>query len=150
MVMSDTGFASTATGLKLWKPLIGGNMKDETRYLLDDLLREWHKWAETFTMLGSHTVAPMFNGYSSSRQYDSESDVLDGSLHGDQMRAVNFHIEELEPIQRTAICINARNLHTGKSVWISARLPDDIQMRQEILAVARNNLLKRLQSAGML
>ena len=125
-------------------------MKDETRYLLDDLLLAWHRWASGFTPLGQHTVAPMFNGYSSSRQYDSESDVIDGALHCDHMRAVDFHISELEPMHRTAICINARNLHTGKSVWNSARLPDDAQKRQEILAVARITLTKRLQNAGML
>ena len=125
-------------------------MKDETRYLLDDLLIAWHRWASGFAPLGHHSVAPMFNGYSSSRQYDSESDVIDGTLHGDHMKSVDFHITELEPMHRTAICINARNLHTGKSVWISARLPEDAQKRQEILAVARITLTERLQSAGIL
>lgn len=92
----------------------------------------------------------MFHGVRSSRQWDSESDVLDGTLHNSQMEAFDFHVNELDSISRTALSIQARNLVTGRSVWVSARLPDDPEKRALILQNARNNLIKRLQIAGIL
>ena len=125
-------------------------MKDETRYILDSLLADWHRWAKGFAIVGSHGTAPMFNGLVSSRQWDAEGDVLDGHLHSSQMKSVDFHINELEPLHRTAIGIQARNLVTGRSVWTSVRLPQDIEERSIILMEARNKLLKRLINAGIL
>lgn len=92
----------------------------------------------------------MFHGVRSSRQWDSESDVLDGTLHNSQMEAFDFHVNELDSISRTALAIQARNLATGCKVWTSARLPVDVVERANILQKARNNLTKRLQSAGIL
>ena len=92
----------------------------------------------------------MFHGVRSSRQWDSESDVLDGTLYNSQMEAFDFHVNELDSISRTALSIQARNLVTGRSVWVSARLPDDPEKRALILQNARNNLIKRLQIAGIL
>ena len=125
-------------------------MKDETRYILDSLLADWHRWAKGFSVTGSHGTAPMFNGLVSSRQWDAEGDVIDGNLHSSQMQSVDFHINELEPLHRTAIGIQARNLVTGRSVWTSVRLPQDIEERSIILMEARNKLLKRLINAGIL
>jgi len=125
-------------------------MKDETRYILDSLLEEWHRWAKGYAITGSHGTAPMFQGMASSRQWDSESDVVDGTLHNAQMEAVDFHIGELQPMYRTAIQIQARNLHTGRSVWTSARLPENIEERAVILLAARNELSTRLANAGVM
>ena len=125
-------------------------MTDQIRYMLDDLLAQWHQWAKGFSIVGRHGTAPMFNGLVSSKQWDSEDDVLDGSIHHSQMESVDFHISELEPLHRTAIGINARNLVTGYSVWTSARLPADVAQRAVILRDARNILQKRLTDAGVL
>ena len=92
----------------------------------------------------------MFNGLVSSKQWDSEDDVIDGSIHHSQMESVDFHINELTPLHRTAIGINARNLVTGYSVWTSARLPSDVEQRAVILRDARNILQNKLTSAGIL
>ena len=113
-------------------------------------MAERHKWSKNFAMLGSHGTAPMFNGLVSSRQWDSEHDVVDGSLHNSQMKAVDFHIGELIPEHRTAIYISARNLCTGKQVWASLRLPADQLARQKLVSEARNNLMKRLTDAGIM
>lgn len=125
-------------------------MTESIRYALDALLSDWHQWAKGFSIVGQHGTAPMFNGLVSSKQWDSESDVIDGSLHHSQMETVDFHISELIPIHRTAIGINARNLVTGYSVWTSARLPTDLEQRAIILRDARNILQKRLTDAGIL
>lgn len=125
-------------------------MIDDARYLLDALLSEWHQWARSFQPVASHGTSAMFTGVRSSRQWDSEHEIVDGGLHNAQMVAVDFHIGELPPLQRTALGIHARNLVTGRSVWASARLPADAQELAAILAEARNNLTKRLTSAGIL
>lgn len=113
-------------------------------YHLDELLIEWHRWCRNFQMVAQPKTSAMFAGNKSSRQWDSENEVSDGSLHNADMKALDFHINELIPVYRTAIQINARNLSTGKSVWTSARLPEDVAERQMILRDARNALCARL------
>ena len=125
-------------------------MSEHIRYALDDLLAEWHRWSIGYSVLGQHGTAPMFNGLVSSKQWDSESDVIDGNLHHSQMEAVDFHISEMQPLHRTAIGIQARNLATGHSVWTSARLPADLEARSLIVREARNTLMNKLTSAGIL
>lgn len=125
-------------------------MSENIRYALDDLLAEWHRWAKGFSVLGQHGTAPMFNGLVSNKQWDSESDVIDGNLHHSQMEAVDFHISEMQPLHRTAIGIQARNLVTGYSVWTSARLPTDIEARAVVVRDARNILTNKLTGAGIL
>ena len=125
-------------------------MKDETRYILDDLLAEWHRWASGWQAVATHGASAMFTGVKSSRQWDSENEATDASLHNTQMKAFDFHVGELEPLHSTALQIQARNLVTGRSVWTSARLPQDPVMRLTILIEARINLTKRLTGAGLL
>lgn len=125
-------------------------MRDDSRYILDDLLSQWHRWAEGWTGVSAHGSCAMFTSVKSSRQWDGESDVIDGELHNAQMKALDFHVSELEPLHRTALQIQARNLVTGYSVWNSARLPQNLEERQLILSDARINLTKRLTSAGIM
>lgn len=119
-------------------------MRDESNVILDDLLAQWHRWANGFKIVVSHGTSAMFQGAPSSRQWDNADEVADAVCHNTEMKSLDFHIMELEPVARTAICINARNLVTGSSVWVSARLPKDIEQRAVILGKARAELLKRL------
>ena len=125
-------------------------MNEDAAYKLDDILQEWHRWCNGFQLVAEHGSCAMFTGVKSSRQWDSENDAIDGSLHNSEMETVDFRIGELEPIHRTAIDINARNLVTGRSVWTSARLPEDLEQRQIILREARNILTKHLTADGIL
>ena len=125
-------------------------MQNDSSYLLDDLLSAWHRWCYGFEAVPTPKVSAMFSSVRISRQWDSEDDVLDSSIHNAQMKAFDFHVNELKPLQRTALQINARNLATGHSVWKSARLPEDVMERAIILRDARNNLMKRLTFAGIL
>ena len=43
-----------------------------------------------------------------------------------------------------------RNLYTGRSVWVSARLPTDPAQRTAVLVEARSALMARLVRAGVL
>lgn len=125
-------------------------MMNETRYLLDTILAEWHKWARGFSPVAEHHTSPVFGYQVNSRQWDSEDDVLDGHLHNSKMKAVDFHISELSPLHRTAIDIQARNLVTGRFVWTSTRLPVDVDQRAYVIAEARTQLLNRLIKDGVI
>ncbi len=127
-------------------------VENPQQYQLNDLLSEWHRWSMSAGAVQGYGQCAMFTGVKSSgRQWDSENEALDGSLHDAQMQAFDYHVDELQdPMYRTALGIQARNLSTGRSVWTSARLPQDLVQRAVILANARAALTKRLVSAGIL
>lgn len=123
---------------------------DDTRHILDSILCDWFNWARGYQVVAGHGTSAMFAGVRSSRQWDAEHDIVDGALHNAQMEAVDFQIGELPPLQRTALGVQARNLHTGHFVWTSARLPADAAERAAILADARAALTVRLVNAGVM
>lgn len=125
-------------------------MKDDTRQLFDDLLCQWHHWSRGYRAIADVGSSPMFHQAKSGRQYESQYDLAEQATDDAAMRAVDFHVYELSPIQRTALQINARNLATGRQVWRSARLPEDVAARAIVLAAARAALLARLVDAGIL
>lgn len=125
-------------------------MRDDSRYILDGILCDWHRWATGWTGVAAHGACAMFSGHRSSRQWDGEDDLVDAAIHNTQMKAVDFHVSEMQPVHRTALQINARNLSTGRSVWNSARLPADVHARAVVLADARSALTKRLTDAGVM
>lgn len=130
----------------------GTSVDNSQQYALDSLLSDWHRWASGYSGVQGYGQCAMFAGVKSGgRQWDAEGDVLDGALHDSQMRAFDHQVSELkDPIYRTALQIQARNLSTGCSVWTSARLPQDLAERAIILRNARNSLQKRLTDAGIL
>ncbi len=132
-------------------------MRNENDYLISDLLASWHKWASGWSGVAAHGSCAMFTGVRSSRQWDSANDVVDGSLHNDQMKAIEFAINGDERGQgampdphRTAICIAARNLSSGTFVWSSPRLPNDPEELSILVLESKTLLLKRLINAGVL
>ncbi len=125
-------------------------MNDDIRQLFDDLLCQWHHWSRGYRPIADVGSSPMFHQCKSGKQYEEQYDIAERALDDDAMRAVDFHVYELTPTQRTAIQINARNLSTGRSVWRSARLPEDLAERAIVLAGARAALMARLVDAGIL
>jgi len=118
-------------------------------YLLDEILSDWHRWASSWSGVAVSGACAMFANAKSPRQWDDE-DLLDAAQHNVKMKAVDFHVNELAPLHRTALQIQARNLATGFHVWHSARLSSDPHQRAIDLADARNKLTQRLTSAGIL
>lgn len=131
-------------------------MRNENDYLISDLLASWHRWASGWSGVAAHGSCAMFTDVRSSRQWDSANDVVDGSLHNSQMKAIEFAINGDERGQgampdpyRTAISITARNLASGASVWSSPRLPKDTEELSVLVLEAKTMLLKRLYRAGV-
>ena len=125
-------------------------MRNDVYDILDSLLADWHCWASNFKHVVQSGSCAMFSDVKSSRQWQDADEVLDNAKHNSTMKSVDFHVNELEPVQRTAIQIKARNLVTGVSVWTSARLPTDPQARAVILMQAKSMLLAKLSAAGVM
>ena len=129
----------------------GQQMTDDTRYTLDSILADWYQWAKGYLPVAGCGACAMFSAVQSgSRQWDTEGETTDSILHNAQMTTVDWIIGELVPLHRTALNLHARNLCTGRSVWASARLPEDAQARAVILGNARNALMARLVGAGVM
>jgi hypothetical protein len=124
-------------------------MKDDSNEILNDLLASWHRWARGYSFAAGVGSSPMFRECRSNhRQWASLDEVADEDKS--QCEAVDAVIMSLCDVYRTALQIQARNLCTGRSVWTSARLPADEQMRAHILADARTALTVNLRNAGVL
>jgi hypothetical protein len=118
---------------------------------LDGLLIVWRKWQQAESVgQGYPTTAPGCKLYRASRQYDDSNGALDSDMDATLGAAVDAHIEEIAQPHKTALHLDARNLVTGVSVWSSARLPIDPMARAIIVAEARGQLIRRLQSAGLM
>lgn len=125
-------------------------MKNEQHEILDSLLSEWHSWARAEKLQPSRTADPMFRNAKSCKGWDSTTDVIDDELRSKTMKAIDFQVCEMKDPHRSAIYIHARNCCTGHKVWLSPRLPADPMERAVILMEAKNELTRRLLSAGVM
>ena len=125
-------------------------MNDDARHLFDDILCRWHHWSRGYRPIADVGSSPMFSQCKSGRQYETQYEIAERSIEEKTMEAVDFHVYEMPPTQRTAIQINARNIATGRCVWKSERLPADATERAIVLAGARAALAVRLMAAGIL
>jgi hypothetical protein len=123
-------------------------MVNEIESLLSDLLQSWHSWAMGYKHVGGINSSPMFRG-SKPNKTREDDDGIDGSLHNSTMETIDGQVMEMEPVHRTVLQLQARNLCTGVSVWRSPRLPDDAEERAVLLIEARNKLMRRLIAVGV-
>ena len=125
-------------------------MKDDTNEILNAMLADWHRWACGYRHVGGINTTPMFREVKAGRAWDTVDEIIDSDIEHSRMEALDTIIMRLCEQHRTALQIQARNLHTGHSVWVSARLPSDMSARAVILADARVKLLCDLRDAGIL
>lgn len=121
----------------------------EADQILDDLLARFHAWAQSHRP-GTRTACPMFRNAKSGRGWDFSEDIIEDELMGATMRAIDFQVSEMADPYRTAIHFLARNLSTGRNVWLSPRLPADPLERGVIVREARTMLTRRLIAAGVM
>lgn len=125
-------------------------MRDDSQNIINDLLSQWHAWASGYQPVGRQGACPMFRQARSPRGWDDSSDITASDVHQSTMEAVDFQVGEMHDPHRAAIYAHARNLHAGRAVWSSPRLPADPIERGVILIEAKNKLMRRLLSAGVL
>lgn len=124
-------------------------MKDDTDAILDDLLSRWHGYCRGF-QIGAHTACPMFRGALRGKGEQTLEAIAEDSHWSGVFKAMDFHVGDMEDPYRAAIYIAARNCYTGRSVWMSPRLPKDAMERAAIVSVARSQLISRLMQAGVM
>lgn len=122
---------------------------NDTQELLSEILRDWHSWAKGYQHVVSVGTSPMFRDAKASRGWDTTEEIIKNDLDNSRMAAVDFHISQLCDVYRTVLQLQARNLCTGKNLWISARLPENQEDRIKILMEARASLLFKLRDAGI-
>lgn len=131
-------------------------MRDLTqRDRLDGLLREWHQWQIGYSPIPTCGADPMFRNAKSGKGWDSTDQVIDDELHGSTMEAIDCQVQELPDVPllrpyRSAIYAIARNLHVNANVWMSPRLPKDLDERAVVILEARNMLVRRLMAVGVM
>mgnify|MGYP001568630850 CR=1 FL=1 len=131
-------------------------MRNESDSILDDLLSRWHSWCRGNKYQNEAAADPAFKGHRSSRQWDTLDEVIESDLTTATMECMDFVIcgdkrgqGGMDEPYRSAIHVNARNCCTGREVWLSPRLPKDREERRLLVLEARNILLRRLISAGV-
>jgi hypothetical protein len=122
----------------------------DANHILDDWLSRWHAWGKSYKANQQAAQDPVFRNAKSGRGWDSIDDIIEDDLSGTTLESIDFHVSEMQDPYRAAIYILARNLYTGRPVWLSPRLPADPLERGTIIAEARNQITKRLMSAGVM
>ena len=125
-------------------------MMTEANHILDDWLSRWHAWGKSYKANQQTARDPVFRNAKSGRGWDSIDDIIEDDLIGSTLESIDFHVSEMQDPHRTAVYMLARNLYTGRSVWLSKRLPEDPLERGIIVAEARNQITRRLMAAGVM
>ena len=125
---------------------------------LNGLLADWHKWQADAPVNGSDRLDdPLFRDVKSGRCWDSADEIIEADLRGDTMKTIEFCVTGdskgqggLPEPHRAAIYNLARNQATGVSVWRSPRLPADPLERGVVVLEAKNILMRKLITAGIM
>ena len=126
-------------------------MMNDSRYILDDLLRQWHAHCKGYSPIPVAGADPMFRNAKAGRGYDTTAEIIEDELHGSTMETIDFQVDQMQDPHRAAIYELARNLWTEQSVWKHPRLEKlDALERATVVAQARNQLTSRLMQAGVM
>lgn len=125
-------------------------MMNDSAAILDDLLSRWFHYTKQYKLTAGIGGQPMFRYTQRPRGGQTVEALLDDDAERGQMEGVDFQVSEMQDPYRAAIYILARNLSTGRSVWLSPRLPTDPLERATVVAEARNQIIKRLMAVGVM
>ena len=114
-------------------------MRDDSDAILEDVLSRWHAHCMGYK-LSAQADCPMFREALRAKGEQTIEAIAEDQHWAGVFKAMDFHVGEMKDPYRSAIYILARNCYTGRSVWISPRLPKDPIARGEIIRVARVQL----------
>jgi hypothetical protein len=118
---------------------------------VNSLLAQWHAWSAGHSLVhGYPTINTTCRIARSSRQYDDANGGLDAHIDHVLMEAVDGVIDAIADPWRSALSVQARNLHTGAQVWNSPRLPSCSRLRCELVAAARKKFVEGLSRRNLL
>lgn len=125
-------------------------MHNDSHQILDDILSRWHSWARNYKANQQTPRDPVFRDAKSGRGWDSTDEIIEDEITNSMMEAVDFQAGEMRDPHRAAVYVLARNLSTGRNVWLSPRLPADPLERAAVVAEARNILTRKLMACGVM
>ena len=127
-------------------------MTDDQSAHLDHLLACWHAWMRADRgVRGFNSRALLIGDTRAMRvQYESQLERQDDEHDALQCRQIHHEVEQMGDPHRTAIYMDARNIANGLAVWNSPRLPRDPKERAIVVHFAREVLVLRLVSAGVM
>lgn len=125
-------------------------MQNDCAAILDDLLSRWHSYCKHYSAVPVSGSDPMFRQAVSPKGWDSTSDIAEDTVNAAQMKAIDFHVDQMKDPHKAAIYVYARNCYTGRNVWLSPRLPQDLIERTAIVQEAKTTLTRRLMAAGVI
>lgn len=125
-------------------------MMNDSAAILDDLLSRWHSHCRAYKANQQTPRDPIFRDTKSGRGWDSTDEIIEDEIHGSMMEAIDFQVSEMQDPHRAAIYVLARNLSTGRNVWISPRLPEAPLERARVVEEARGQITKRLMAVGVM
>ena len=126
-------------------------LNDELDTTLNRLLSQWHDWSRSYRYGKGYPSSDVTCRQSrTSKQYDYDNGAMDANVDNAIMEAFDAAMDKVEQPWRTALSVQARNLHTGSNVWSSPRLPSSVQERVVLLMEARNKIMKVLAQDGIL
>jgi hypothetical protein len=120
---------------------------------LDDLLSRWHHWQTEqghSTARGYASRSQVVGDYIVSRQRDDWNGALYDDEENVAMRAVQANVDNMTEPYRSAAYVLARSLCLGTTAFTSPRLPQFPAERDRVLAHARQWLVLRLVSGGLI
>lgn len=134
--------------------LVKDDQEDAQRVIsehINYLLAQWHSWSAGHQIThGYPTINTTCRQARSSRQYDDANGALDAYIDHVVMEAVDGVIETVSEPYRSALSVQARNLHTGAQVWNSPRLPADPVQRGHVVVKAREMFVSGLTRRNLL
>lgn len=135
--------------MSVWSALL----EQQRQEALDDLLSRWHHWQTEqgkSTARGHAGRSTVVGDYIASRQYDDVNGALYDDEENTAMRAVQANVDNMTEPYRSAAYVLARSLSLGTSAITSPRLPTFPKERDRVLAHARQWLILRLVSGGLI
>ena len=126
-------------------------MQNDIQTILGGLLADWHRYCQhTADRAGYAGKAAGFGQSKSNSQYDWENGVEDEMVDRRIMQGFDAAAQRVPQPWLTALQFEARNLAVCYTVWVSPRLPTDVQEREAMILEARERLLKELARDGVL
>lgn len=118
---------------------------------LNDLLARWHAHCSGYSAgKGYPSGDAVCRHADTTSAWDWWNGSMDKAVDSKIMEAFDAAIWTIPQPYLTALQFQAKNLHTGKQVWRSMRLPTDERARILILVEARAMLLKVLAKGGLI
>jgi hypothetical protein len=127
-------------------------MNNDIQSVLSGMLADWHHYCDLKgrRVGGLPGKAAGFGQSRSNSQFDWENGLESELVDKRIMQGFDAAINRIPQPWLTALQFEARNLAVRYQVWVSPRLPTNVEERELLILEARNRLLKELARDGVL